>query len=80
VTVTATDTPVRVTLLSNDAQMATKTIAAGMTDSVGFTEFGVTGNELVRLEPAGTIGPNAGYTLTVNYPYNAGPRRRSTHH
>jgi subtilisin family serine protease len=79
VTVTATDTPVRVTLLSNGTQMAAKTIAAGMTDSVGFTEFGVAGNELVRLEPAGTIGPNAGYTMTVNYPYNAGPRRRSTH-
>jgi len=80
VTVTATDTPVKVTLFSNGAQMATKTIAAGATDSVGFTEFGLTGNELVRLEPAGTIGPNAGYTLSVNYPYNAGPRRHSTHH
>lgn len=78
VTVTTTDTPVLVTLLSNGVQKATKTIAAGMTDSVGFTEFGLIGNELVRLEPAGTIGPNAGYTLTVSY--SSPPRRRSTHH
>ena len=49
-----------------------------MTDTIGFTEFGTTGNELVRLEPAGTIGPSAGYTLTVSY--SSPPRRRSTHH
>ena len=77
-TVTTNDTPVLVTLLSNGVQMAAKTIAPGMTDTIGFTEFGTTGNELVRLEPAGTIGPNAGYTLTVSY--SSPPRRRSTHH
>jgi len=77
-TVTTTDTPVLVTLLSNGVQMTAKTIAAGTTDSIGFTEFGTTGNELVRLEPAGMIGPNAGYTLTVSY--SSPLRRRSTHH
>jgi hypothetical protein len=83
--VTSTDTPVKVTLLSNGGEVATKTIAAGTTDTVSadfppIVSAPVTNAIVVRLEPAGTIGPNAGYTLTVLYPYFAGPRRRSTHH
>jgi hypothetical protein len=79
VTVTATDTPVKVTLLANGVAVGTKTIAAGGSDSISVAVTSSTAY-LVRLEPAGTIGANAGYTLTVRYPFTVPLRRRTSHH
>jgi hypothetical protein len=79
VTVTATDTPVKVTLIMNGQALTPTTIAAG---SSGIISAAATpgATDLVRLEPAGTIGANAGYTLTVSYPFTAPLRRRTAHH
>jgi hypothetical protein len=79
VTVTATDTPVIVTEILNGQTLNPATIAPGTfvifqaTTSPGTTD-------MIRLEPGGTIGPNAGYTLAVTYPVAATPRRRSANH
>jgi hypothetical protein len=68
-----------VTEILNAQTLNPTTIAAGTSGSFqSSTSPGVT--DMVRLEPGGTIGPNAGYTLTVTYPVAAIPRRRSAHH
>jgi len=77
--VTATDTPVTVTETLNAQTLNPTTIPAGTSGS--FQAAGSPGTTvMVRLEPGGTIGPNASYTLTVTYPVAATPRRRTAHH
>ncbi|HEX9500198.1 MAG TPA: hypothetical protein VGA10_00960, partial [Thermoanaerobaculia bacterium] len=75
-----TDTPVKVTLLSNGVAVGTKTIAAGATDSitagVGASLPLATNAITVRLEPAGTIGADASYLITATYPFSIPPRHR----
>jgi len=68
-----------VTLIMNGQSLTPTTIAAGT--SVPISAVATAGTtDLVRLEPAGTIGANAGYTLTVNYPFTVPLRRRTAHH
>ncbi len=85
VTMTITDTPVKLTLFSNGAQVATKTIAAGATDGVSvdlpsIVSAPTTDAMMVKVEPAGTIGANASYTLTPVYSFVIPPRRRTSRH
>jgi len=74
--VSATDTPTKVTVFANGNQITQATVAAGENIIVQ----GSTSAYVVRLEPAGTIGSNAGYTITATYSFAATPRRRSTRH
>jgi hypothetical protein len=81
VRLTATDTPVKVTLLSNGVALGTKTIAAGATDNITADLTGIfaaptTSAMTVRVEPAGTIGADASYTITATYPFSIPARRR----
>ena len=71
VSVTATDTPIKVTIVSTGA---TTTIAAGGTGSLQSP----TGAVVVRVEPAGTIGSSASYTITASYPIQNTGRRRTS--
>jgi hypothetical protein len=85
VRLTAHDTPIKVTLLVNGNGVASKTIAAASTDSLTAdlsTFFGAqTVNILnVRVEPAGTVGADAGYSITATYPFAIPARRRPSHH
>ena len=79
ITVTATDTPVKVTQIMNGQSLNPATIAAGTNGSLQAAASPGT-TDMVRLEPAGTIGANAGYTLTVSYPFTPPVRRRTSHH
>jgi hypothetical protein len=85
VTITARDTPITMTMLTNGQSGPTKTIAAGATDTItidfppivsapGTMAMGV------RVEPAGAIGSNASYTITATYGFSVPARRRSVHH
>ena len=80
VRLTATDTPVKVTLLSSGQSIAVKTIAAGATDSItadlGSSLPPATSPMTVRVEAAGTIGADASYTITATYPFIIPARRR----
>ena len=81
--VATTDTPVTVTLLSNGQALASKTIAAGATDSVAFTFPQIvaapgTNALTLRIEPAGTVGSNAAYTVTASFSPSVPGRRRTS--
>jgi hypothetical protein len=71
VSVTATDTPVKVTIVSTGAQT---TIASGGTGSLATPG----GSVIVRVEPAGTVGANASYTITATYLPAVNGRRRTS--
>jgi hypothetical protein len=78
VRVTASDTPVRVTLTSNATAAVTVDVAAGATQTVSTTYSGTTATTFfARVEPIGTIGSAARYTITPTFPYAAHARRRS---
>jgi hypothetical protein len=81
VRLTATDTPVKFTLLLSGIAVGSKTIAAGATDTItadlgGIVSAPTTTAVIVRVEPAGTVGANAGYTITATYPFSIPVRRR----
>ncbi|HXG59052.1 MAG TPA: S8 family serine peptidase [Thermoanaerobaculia bacterium] len=76
-TVAATDTPLRVTLLSASGTLATRDIAAGASATIEATVGAAAGDVFVRIDAAGAVGPNGSYTLTVTYPFATQPRRRS---
>ncbi|MDQ6800402.1 MAG: S8 family serine peptidase, partial [Acidobacteriota bacterium] len=81
VRLTATDTPVKVTLLSNGTSLSSKTIAAGATDSLTADLASIFGAQTtnvmtVRVEPAGTVGADASYTITATYPFSIPARHR----
>ncbi len=81
VSLTATDTPVKITVFTNGGNPTTKTIAAGSTDSISINfPAPVTNAMTVRVEPAGTIGANASYTISATYPFTIPPRKRSSRH
>jgi hypothetical protein len=77
VRLTASDTPVKVTVLSSGSAVGTKTIAAGATDSVTANiGTSVSTPMTVRVEPAGTVGADASYLITATYPFSIPARRR----
>ena len=73
VSVTATDTPIKITVIATGAQ---STIAAGATGTLQVSS----GANVIRLEPAGAIGTNARYTITATYPFSIPPRKRPSRH
>jgi hypothetical protein len=85
VSVTATDTPLKVTLSSALSTTVTTTIAAG-----GFANLGSVISTLisptpnvpffVRVEPNGAVGATGAYTLTPTFSYNSTPRKRGAKH
>ena len=81
VTVTAGDTPLRVTV-SSSFSSATMDVPANTTNNVQ-TSLGLgisplpTVDVLIKVEPIGAIGANASYTITSTYTYTAPPRRRA---
>jgi hypothetical protein len=74
VQVTASDTPIRVTLSGNGITPVVANIAPGATQTVS-TNVGSGTNQpinpavtyLIKVEPTGTIGSDASYTLTASY-------------
>jgi hypothetical protein len=85
VSVTATDTPLKVTLSSALSTTVTKTVAAGTTeklDSMISTLISPTPNThfFVRVEANGAVGATGAYTLTPSFSYNSTPRKRGAKH
>jgi len=85
VSVTATDTPLKVTLTSALSATVTVNIAANSTaklDSFINTLISPTPNVAfyVRVEANGTVGATGAYTLTPSYAYVSTPRKRSARH
>ncbi|HEX7419536.1 MAG TPA: hypothetical protein VF505_06595, partial [Thermoanaerobaculia bacterium] len=77
-TVTATDTPVRVTLSSSATQTVVADIPAGQTQTVSTTYSGTTATEFfARVEATGTIGITAKYTITPSFPVGETGRRHA---
>lgn len=78
VVVTASDTPVRVTLSSNATQPVTVDVAAGQTQTVSTTYSGTGATTfIVSVQPNGTIGSSAKFTVTPTFPFAETGRRRS---
>lgn len=83
VTVTTTDTPLRVTLQANGTTVQVIEVAAGSTGAIqtsagsGLDQPLAPIKYLIRIEPTGTLGANAAYTLSVSYRQVPPPRRRS---
>jgi hypothetical protein len=78
VTVTATDTPVRVTLSSGATQTATVDVPAGTTRTVSTTYTGSTATTFfARVEANGTVGSAARYTITPTFPNVQHTKRRA---
>lgn len=78
VTVISTGTPLRVTLRTAAATMETVEMGTNETrtltaqyDSTSLARF------FVRIEAAGAIGSDSGYTVQATYPFEAGGRRRA---
>ena len=77
VTVTATQTPLRVTLTS-PATLASIDVAAGQSGTVSVPYNATTPTTFfVRVEPSGDIGADNAYTISATYPFDPGPRRRA---
>jgi hypothetical protein len=75
-TVTATDTPIKMTVFANGTQTSSNTVGAG----ASVTAQGTSAPYLVRLEPAAPIGSNASYTITATYPFSIPQRKRPARH
>ena len=80
ISVTATDTPLRVTLSGNGITPVVANIAAGATGTVSTQTGSTTAVYIVKVEPAGTLGTNRGYTLVPSFNFVAPPRHRASHH
>ncbi|MEA2338566.1 MAG: hypothetical protein QOE82_2573 [Thermoanaerobaculia bacterium] len=85
VTVTATDTPLKVTLSSNLSTTVTTQIAANNSsklDSFINSLVSPTPNTqfFVKVEANGTVGTSGAYTLTPSYTFVSTPRKRPTKH
>jgi hypothetical protein len=85
VSVTATDTPLKVTLSSALSTTVTATIAAGASaklDSMINTLISPTPNTafFVRVEANGAVGATGAYTLTPSFSFNSIPRKRTAKH
>jgi hypothetical protein len=87
VSVTATDTPIRVTLSGGASGDQVVNVPVGQTRSVETTAGSNSGQLIspaaiftVKVESSGTIGSSPSYSLTPSYVYVIPPRRRSTSH
>ena len=85
VTVSATDTPLKVTLSSNFSNTVVQTIAANssatLTTNLFVTILPVPNTAMfVRVEPNGTVGATGTYTLTPSYKFTSTPRKRPVKH
>jgi hypothetical protein len=87
VSVTATDTPVRVTLSGGASGDQVVNVPVGQTRSVETTAGTGSGQLIspsaiftVKVESSGTIGDSPSYSLTPSYVYVIPARRRSTSH
>ncbi|HSP16896.1 MAG TPA: S8 family serine peptidase [Thermoanaerobaculia bacterium] len=78
VTVAATDTPLRVTLTSAATQSVTVDVPAGTTQTITTPFTGTTATTFfARIEPTGTIGVSARYSITPSFSYAQHGRRRA---
>jgi hypothetical protein len=79
VAVTASDTPLRVTLTSAATAPVTATVAAGQTGTVSVANYAgpLPMTFFVRVEPAGSIGAKASYTVTPTFSTSPGQHRRA---
>jgi hypothetical protein len=80
IAVTATDTPIRVTLYGSGITPVVATIAAGATGRVSTQVVNVPSDYFVKVEPTGTIGPDGSYTLTSTFNFVIPPRKRASRH
>jgi hypothetical protein len=85
VAVTATDTPLKVTMSSNLTTTVVQTIAANSSATLTANFFPTLlppGNIaiFVRVEANGAVGATGAYTMTPNYRFSSTPRKRSTKH
>jgi hypothetical protein len=85
VTVTATDTPLKVTLSSNLTTTVVQTIAANSSATLSANFFPTLlppGNIAIfaKVEANGTVGATGAYTLTPRYTFSSTPRKRSAKH
>jgi len=83
--VTATETPLKVTMSSNLTDTVVKTIAANSSATLSATFFPTLlppANTpiFVRVEANGTVGATGAYTLTPDYHFSSTPRKRSAKH
>jgi hypothetical protein len=85
-TVTASDTPLKVTILGSGIVPNTVTLAAGETRTISTNAGNGTGQPInpasvvvVKVEANGSVGSTGGYTLTPAYPAIA-PRGRAVRH
>ena len=82
VAVTGGDTPLRVSLSGPNVASATMDVPANGTNSIQ-TNLGLgisplpTVDVFVKIEPIGTVGPGASYTITATYKYTPPPRRHA---
>lgn len=79
ISVTATDTPIRVTLYGNGITPIVRDIAAGASDTLATGAGNGAAVYFVRVEPNGTLGETRVYRLVPSF-VSAAVRRRSTTH
>src|SRR6266849_1168058 len=79
IAITTTDTPIRVTLSGNGITPVVASVAASSSGSVS-TQVTSPGTYIVKVEPTGTIGANASYTLTPTYNFSIPPKKHSVRH
>jgi hypothetical protein len=79
VTVTAGDTPLRVTVTGTGIS-ATKDVTAGSTAVLNATATTVPNTITVKIEAIGELGLNPSYAFTPAFGFENGTRRRSTKH
>jgi hypothetical protein len=80
VSVTTSDTAVRVTLTGNGITPVVADIAAGATGSVSTTAPSVATQYIVKVEPVGTLGTIKTYTLTPTFSTSPVARKRTARH
>jgi hypothetical protein len=85
VSVTATDTPLKVTMSSSLTTTVVQNIAANSSATLTANFFPTLlppGNVaiFVRVEANGTVGATGAYTLTPSYTFSSTPRKRSAKH
>jgi hypothetical protein len=73
VSITATDTPIRVTLTGGTVNSSV-TVAAGQTQTI--SAFATVGTYTIKVEPAGTVGSDAHYVFTPNFGVTLPPHTR----